>query len=65
MLDLRVPTGSFFTLVGIILLVMAFAQPDARAALTDANVNLYCGIAMVVFGAFLLLLAWRAARSHT
>jgi hypothetical protein len=65
MLDLRVPTGSFFTLVGVILLLMAVFEPDARAALTDANVNLYCGLAMVAFGGFLLLLAWRAARSHS
>jgi len=65
MLDLRVPTGSFFTLVGIILLLMALIDPSARAALTDANVNLYCGLSMVVFGGFLLLLAWRAARTHS
>ena len=65
MLDLRVPTGSFFTLVGVILLLMAFFDPTARAALTDANVNLYCGLSMVVFGLFLLLLAWRAARNRS
>jgi hypothetical protein len=62
MLDLRVPTGSFFALVGVILLLMAFLDPNARAALTDANVNLYCGLSMVVFGGFLLVLAWRASR---
>jgi hypothetical protein len=65
MLDLRVPTGSFFTLVGVILLLMALFDPHARAALTDANVNLYGGLSMVVFGAFLLLLAWRASRTHS
>jgi predicted phage tail protein len=64
MLDLRIPTGFFFTLVGFILLAMALFQPDAHAALTDANVNLYCGLSMVLFGAFLLLLAWRAARTR-
>jgi hypothetical protein len=65
MLDLRVPTGSFFTLVGVILLLMALIDPNARASLTDADVNLYCGLSMVVFGGFLLLLAWRASRSHS
>ncbi|HEV3197219.1 MAG TPA: hypothetical protein VGZ73_04915 [Bryobacteraceae bacterium] len=65
MLDLRVPTGSFFTLVGVILLLMALLDPSARAELTDANVNLYCGLSMVLFGGFLLLLAWRAARTHS
>ena len=65
MLDLRLPTGSFFTLVGVILLLMALIDPSARAALTDANVNLYCGLTMVAFGGFLLVLAWRASRTHS
>jgi hypothetical protein len=65
MLDLRIPTGFFFTLTGVILLFMAFFDPNARAALTDANVNLYCGLSMVAFGAFLLTLAWRASRRHS
>jgi hypothetical protein len=63
MLDLRVPTGFFFSLVGVILLLMAFIDPNAHAALTDANVNLYSGLSMVAFGGFLLALAWRAARN--
>ena len=62
-MDLRVPSGSFFVLVGAILLVMGIVAPETRADLTTANVNLYAGLAMVVFGAFLLLLAWRAAKS--
>jgi uncharacterized membrane protein YidH (DUF202 family) len=60
-----VPSGSFFVLLGIILLAMGIFQPEERAALTEANVNLYTGVAMTVFGGFLLLLAWRAGRSHT
>ena len=62
MLDLRVPSGWFFTLLGAILLGMGIFAPDTRAALTDANVNLYAGALMLVFGLFMLLLAWRAAR---
>jgi hypothetical protein len=61
MLDLRVPSGSFFTLLGLILLAMGVFAPNERAALTEANVNLYCGLVMLVFGLFLLLLARRAA----
>ena len=57
MLDLRVPSGWFFTLLGVILVVMGLISPDARAPLTDFNVNLYSGIAMLVFGVFLLLMA--------
>ena len=65
MLDLRVPSGLFFALLGVILLLMAFIDPNAHAALTDANVNLYCGLSMTVFGGFLLLMAWRAGRTHS
>jgi len=65
MLDLRVPSGWFFAALGVILLAMGIFAPDTRAPLTDANVNLYCGIAMLVFGAFLLALAFRAGRTHS
>jgi uncharacterized membrane protein HdeD (DUF308 family) len=63
MLDLRIPTGGFFLLAGVILLALGLIDPNARAALTDVNVNLYCGIAMVVFGVFMLLLAFRAKKA--
>jgi len=65
MLDLRLPSGLFFALLGVILLGMGIFAPDMRAALTDANVNLYCGAGMTLFGAFLLVMAWRAGRSHS
>jgi len=61
MLDLRVPSGWFFTLLGVILVGMGVFAPELRAALTDFNVNLYAGIAMLVFGLFLLLMARQAA----
>ena len=64
MLDLRLPTGSFFALAGAALIAMGLLSPGTRAPLTDMNINLVCGGFMVVFGAFLLLLAWRA-RSHS
>jgi hypothetical protein len=62
MLDLRFPSGSFFVLLGAIVLGYGIIVPDARAALTETNVDLYCGLAMLAFGAFLLALAFRAAR---
>jgi hypothetical protein len=61
MMDLRVPSGWFFVLLGLILVGMGILTPSERAALTDANVNLYCGFTMLAFGGFLLALAWRAA----
>jgi uncharacterized membrane protein HdeD (DUF308 family) len=62
MLDLRLPTGGFFLLAGLILLALGLLDPTARAPLTDGNVNLYCGISMVVFGLAMLLLAYRAKK---
>jgi uncharacterized membrane protein HdeD (DUF308 family) len=59
MLDLRVPSGWFFAILGVILLGMGLFAPDTRAALTESNVNLYCGIGMLVFGLFLLVMARR------
>jgi hypothetical protein len=59
-MDLRVPSGWFFSLLGLILLRMGIFKPETRAALTTENVNLYAGACMLVFGLFLLLLAWRA-----
>ena len=60
-MDLRIPSGLFFTLLGLILTVMGLLSPGVRAPLTDVNVNLYAGITMLVFGAVLLLLGRRAA----
>ena len=57
MLDLRVPTGFFFAIVGLIVLAVGVFSPQQRAALSDANVNLYCGGVMLAFGAFMLTLS--------
>jgi hypothetical protein len=64
MLDLRTPSGLFFLLNGLILACMGLFFPGARAPLTDVNVNLYSGLFMIAFGAFLLALAWRARRAR-
>ena len=61
MMDLRLPSGLFFTVLGLILVGMGVFAPETRAALTEANVNLYTGLAMLVFGAFLLIMAKRAS----
>jgi hypothetical protein len=63
MLDLRVPSGWFFVILGAIVLGVGLLQPDLRAPLAaDVNVNLYSGLSMLAFGGFLLLMAWRAVR---
>jgi uncharacterized membrane protein len=63
MFDLRVPTGAFFSIIGLILLTMGIFTPSERAALTETNVNLYCGLVMLAFGCGMLALAKRGSRS--
>ena len=63
MLDLRIPTGAFFAIIGVILLTMGVFVPGERAPLTESNVNLYCGAVMLVFGGFMLALARRGAKN--
>jgi hypothetical protein len=57
MLDLRTPSGWFFALLGAILVILGVLTPGLRAALTDLNVNLYCGLVMLAFGGVMLVLA--------
>lgn len=59
--DLRIPIGMFFALVGVILCATGLAA-DYRAPLESANVNLYCGASMLIFGAAML---WLARRSRS
>jgi hypothetical protein len=59
--DLRIPIGSFFALVGAILCAVGLAA-NYQAPLGPENVNLYCGVSMLIFGAVMLWLARRKAR---
>jgi hypothetical protein len=63
MLDLRLPSGIFFALTGAILIVHSLIFPGLRARMTDANVNLYAGLAMLIFRGLLLGLAARSRRA--
>jgi len=58
--DLRIPIGGFFTLVGLILAGTGLAG-GYRAPLETANVNLYYGATLVVFGGLMLWLARRGS----
>lgn len=62
--DLRRPIGILFSLLGIILLAYGLISPDVRAPLdADINVNLWCGVMLVVFGGVLLWMSLRTKRS--
>jgi len=61
MLDLRVPSGVFFAITGLILIATGLTEP--RAPMTTGNVDLYTGLVMIAFAALLLLLALRGRRA--
>jgi hypothetical protein len=61
MWDLRTPSGLYFAILGVILILVGVLVPGYKAELTDVNVNLYTGISALVFGGFLLWMARRAS----
>ena len=68
MLDLRLPSGTFFAITGLILVVLGVvSNPHAPmsfdAAGPEVNVDLYTGLVMLAFGGFLLLLARRGRKA--
>lgn len=59
--DLRRPTGFLFALLGLILLSYGLIRPAVRAPLdAEINVNVWCGLILLIFGGCLLWLSFRA-----
>jgi uncharacterized membrane protein HdeD (DUF308 family) len=62
--DLRRPTGFLFGILGVILLLYGLISPGVQAPLEPGvNVNLWCGLMLLVFGGCLLWLSFRAKKS--
>jgi hypothetical protein len=61
MWDLRTPSGWFFAILGVILCLTGLMDRNLRAPLTDFDVNLYAGAAMLLFGGILLWMGHRAS----
>ena len=60
-LDIRIPIGLLFGIIGLILVVFgATSDPAIYAKSLGLNVNLWWGGALVAFGLAMLGLAWRA-----
>ena len=62
-MDLRIPVGSLFTILG--LLLGGYGCVVAPAALRQSlgiNIDLWWGGVLVLFGLFMLTMAWRASR---
>jgi len=58
-LDLRLPIGLLFTVVGLILTAYGLLADRAIYARSlGVNVNLWWGLVLIVFGVVMLALAW-------
>jgi|FLYL01.1.fsa_nt_gi hypothetical protein len=57
--DLRLPSGIFFAIVGAVLLLTGWLQPEAGAPLASSRVNLAGGALNLVFGGSLIWLSTR------
>ena len=61
-LDLRVPIGLLFGLLGALLALYGlFSDPAIYQASLGINVNLWWGLVLVLFGSAMLGTAWLAA----
>jgi hypothetical protein len=65
-LDIRLPIGGLFTVVGILLASYgALADGAIYQASLGINVNLRWGLVMLGFGLIMAAFGWRAGRSST
>ena len=64
-LDIRLPLGLLFVLLGVILTIFGIAGDSARYQQSlGVNINLYWGIVLFVFGLVMLFLGRRGTRTE-
>ncbi len=58
-LDIKIPIGLMFVIFGAILTVLGLATigNDMYELSVGSNINLYSGIGMLIFGAFMLIIS--------
>lgn len=62
-LDIRIPIGSLFVLLGGLLAGYGlFSNPAIYRRSLGIDINLWWGVVLLVFGFAMLALGWRAAR---
>ncbi|MBW4052594.1 MAG: hypothetical protein HIU85_14250 [Proteobacteria bacterium] len=62
-LDIRIPIGSLFTVLGALLAGYGlFSNPAIYQRSLGIDINLWWGAVLLLFGLAMLALAWRAAR---
>ncbi|HET9401326.1 MAG TPA: hypothetical protein VFO34_10270 [Candidatus Acidoferrales bacterium] len=64
MIDIRLPIGGLFALLGIVLIAFgAESDPSRYVKSLGINIDLYWGIVLLIFGAIMLLLGRRRSRA--
>ena len=65
-LDIRLPIGIIFTIYGIILMIYGMVADKSlfQEKSLGVNIDLWWGLAMLVFGLFMGALALRASRHN-
>jgi magnesium-transporting ATPase (P-type) len=66
-IDIRLPLGLMFAVVGLVLLIFGIvtnSDPIYAQHSLGININLWWGLALTLFGVFLLILVWLAARKQ-
>ena len=61
-LDIRWPIGLMFSLIGLLLAGFGIVKSSESVSL-GININLIWGVVLLVFGALMLLGAWRGSQS--
>jgi hypothetical protein len=62
-LDIRLPIGIIFTIYGVLLIIYGMvADPAIFVSSDGVNIDLWWGLAMLVFGLLMGILAFRASR---
>jgi uncharacterized membrane protein YeiB len=65
-LDIRLPIGIIFTIYGAVLIIYGVvADPAIFLSSLGVNIDVWWGMAMLVFGVFMGILAFRASRRGT
>ena len=67
-LDIRWPIGLMFTLIGGLLVIYGLvtgSRPEVYQASLGININLYWGVLLLVFGGWMLSMAWRGSKKPT
>ena len=62
MVDIRIPIGLMFTIIGLLISVFGFVTMSNTGMYQRSlgiNVNLIMGVLMLVFGLIMLYFAWR------